>query len=84
MNARVQNSGSAPDVFRITAETQDPGWSVHLANALVAVKPGETVIVPVPVTWTDKAGPAANVGLTVSSESDPNVRRAATIAFTSR
>ena len=84
MNARVQNAGSAPDVFRISATTQDPGWSVHLANALVAVGAGETVVVPVPVSWTDKAGATASVGFTVSSESDPEVRRSATIAFTSR
>lgn len=84
MNARVQNTGDAPDVFRVTASTQDPGWSVRMANALVALRPGETVTIPVRVTWTEKAGASANVALTVSSESDPSVQRAGTIAFTSR
>jgi M6 family metalloprotease-like protein len=84
MNLRIQNTGSAADVFRLTASTTDAGWSVQLANALAAIQPGQTAVVPIHIAWERNARLSANVGVTVTSESDPDVRRAATVAFSNK
>ena len=67
-NVRVTNTGSAVDVFRLSASSEHSGWSAKLANALVALQPGQSADVPVHLT----PGPGAGrVIVRVASEGDP-------------
>ena len=75
VNVRVTNTGNAVDVFRLSASSEDSGWSAKLANALLALQPGQFADVPVYVT----RGPGnGRVIVRVTSESDPKQTRTAT------
>ncbi len=67
----------ASDIFRLSAESADPSWSVQLQNALIAVRAGESAPIDLYLSNTGAAG-NATVTLTVRSESDP--RKMATAA----
>lgn len=59
------------DIYRLSVTTTDPGWSAQLANALAAVKFGDSLQLPVHVTHTAGGGHSATITLTATSESDP-------------
>lgn len=61
------------DIYRLAVAVDGDGVAVHLRNALVAVKPGETATVPLRVSRT-RSGAQGRVTLTVTSESDPSKR----------
>jgi len=60
------------DIFRLAARAKDRNWSVHLQNALVAVKAGGTASVDIFVSAGSGAAGASVVALTAQSESDPS------------
>ena len=59
------------DVFRLSAAAKDPGWSVQLQNALMALKAGSSVSVDVYFSRPEHAS-ASTLTLTGRSESDPS------------
>ena len=65
------------DIYRLTAATERPEWSVQLQNALVAVKEGSTASVDVYVAHAGSGGKSA-VSLSAQSESDPSKAASAT------
>lgn len=68
LNVRVKNTGSAMDLFRMSASSEGSGWSATLANALVALQPGQSADVLVYITRGSGTG---RVIVTATSESDP-------------
>jgi hypothetical protein len=58
----------AHDIYRLSVTAEGAGWSAQLANALSAVKFGESAYVPVYVS--PGTAPTATVTLTATSESD--------------
>ena len=71
----LRHTGSAWDVYRLSASIEGAGWNVRLRNALVAMPPNGTSIVPLHVTRG--TGPAT-LTVTAVSESDPSKRVIAT------
>ena len=67
---KTNSKKSSYDIFRLSAGTKDPGWSVQLQNALVALKPGSSASVDVYFSRLQHAG-ASSLTLTGRSESDP-------------
>jgi M6 family metalloprotease-like protein len=65
------------DVYRVSVSVEGAGWTAELANALSAVKTGQTGNVQVFVTPGSAA--SATVTLTAISESDPSKRSTATV-----
>jgi len=59
------------DIFRLSAAAKDPGWSVQLQNALIALKPGSSVSVDVYFSRPQHTS-ASTLTLTATSESDPS------------
>jgi M6 family metalloprotease-like protein len=59
------------DVYRVALAIDGAGWAADLANALVALRPGETAKVPVHVRRTGAAA-TGRVTVIVTSESDPS------------
>jgi hypothetical protein len=59
------------DIYRVSVSVDRPDWSAALQNALVAVKFGESIAVPVHVTRGATATAPAKVTLVAVSESDP-------------
>jgi M6 family metalloprotease-like protein len=68
------------DIYRLRLAIDGEGWVADLANALVAVRPGETANVPVHVRRTAGGLRAGRVSVVVTSESDPS--KTATTATT--
>jgi hypothetical protein len=74
-NLVLRHTGSAWDIYRLSASIEGAGWSVHLPNALAAL----------PEDWTSRislqvirgTGPAT-LTVTAVSESDPSKRAVAT------
>jgi M6 family metalloprotease-like protein len=66
------------DIYRVSVSVEGPGWSAQLPNALVAVKFGESVSIPVYVARTPDCAATAKVTLTGHSESDPTKTATAT------
>jgi hypothetical protein len=58
------------DIYRLSVSVDGQGWSAHLLNALVAVKFGDSVTIPVYMVKTSGAA-MAKVTLKAQSESDP-------------
>ncbi|KAG9251343.1 uncharacterized protein F5Z01DRAFT_293306 [Emericellopsis atlantica] len=65
------------DIFRLEASVNGEGWRVEVPNALVAAKFGETVSANVAVGATEDAEVEGVVTLTVTSESDGEVKATA-------
>ncbi|KAG5929018.1 hypothetical protein E4U42_007445 [Claviceps africana] len=65
------------DIYRLDANVDGKGWRSEVPNALVAAKFGETVAVSIAVGATASADDFGRVTLTVTSESDPNVKKTA-------
>ena len=69
------NPAAAPyltsDIYRLSISVDRPGWSASLQSALVAVKTGESIAVPVRVARPSTARAPATVTLVAVSESDP-------------
>jgi hypothetical protein len=59
------------DIYRVTASVDRPGWSATLQSALVAVKSGASIAVPVHVARPSTATAPARVTILAVSESDP-------------
>ena len=59
------------DIYRLSVTVDRPEWSASLQNALVAVKAGESIAVPVHVTRGPSATAPAKVTFVAVSESDP-------------
>jgi hypothetical protein len=66
------------DIYRVSVSVEGPGWSAQLPNALVSVKFGESVSIPVYVARTPDCAATAKVTLTGHSESDPTKTATAT------
>jgi hypothetical protein len=66
------------DIYRLSVPADNAGWSAHLQNALVAVKPGSSVPIDVYVVPANDAGRAAVITLNARSESDSSKTAAAT------
>ena len=62
------------DIFRLAADVEGEGWRVAVPNALVAAPFGETVKAQVAVGASGDAVGEGVVTLTVTSESDPEVK----------
>jgi hypothetical protein len=58
------------EIFRLSATVKEPGSSVQLQNALVAVKAGATAPIDVYVAPRNGAAPSIVVTLQAQSESD--------------
>jgi M6 family metalloprotease-like protein len=59
------------DIYRLSVSVDRPEWSAALQNALVAVKFGETIAVPVHVARVSTTTATATVTVTAVSEGDP-------------
>jgi hypothetical protein len=59
------------DIYRLSVSVDRPEWSAALQNALVAVKSGEAIAVPVHVARASTTTAPARVTVTAVSESDP-------------
>ncbi|MEU6995369.1 M6 family metalloprotease domain-containing protein [Streptomyces sp. NPDC046465] len=66
------------DVYRLSAEASDRGWSAWLPNRLATAKAGSTVDVDVDVTARPDARPRGKLTLTARSVSDPHKTARAT------
>lgn len=80
----VRNLGTAVDVFRLSLDGEAGGWTVTLANALVAVEPGRQVTAPIRFARTAGASGPAKVTVTAVSESDPTKKATATLIVPGR
>lgn len=58
------------DIYRLSVSVAGDGWTTQLQNALVAVKFGDSVSVPVYVARAAGAAASAKITLTATSESD--------------
>lgn len=63
-----------PDILRISATVNNPGWSVHLENNFLSLIPGETQSLPVYLVHKNGSSGKTKINLTVQSESDPDVK----------
>ncbi len=78
-NVTLRNTGAAQeaaphllsDIYRLSVSVDRPEWTAALQNALVAVKFGESISVPVHVARRATAKAPAKVTVTAVSESDP-------------
>jgi M6 family metalloprotease-like protein len=60
------------DVYRLSLAIDGEGWEAGVANALVALRPGESTTVPVHVRRIGASPRVGRVSLIVMSESDPS------------
>jgi len=58
------------DIYRVSVSSDSPGWSGQLRNALVAVKFGESVAIPVYIFGKSGKAPGI-ITVKAQSESDP-------------
>jgi M6 family metalloprotease-like protein len=72
------------DVYRLSLAIDGDGWEAGVANALVALRPGETATMPVHVRRTAAGPRAGRVSLIVTSESDPTKSARTATTVTSR
>jgi M6 family metalloprotease-like protein len=74
----------AGDVYRLALAIDGDGLEAGVANALVALRPGQSTTVPVHVRRTGAGPRAGRVSLIVTSESDPSksARTATTVTST--
>ncbi|KAG6006743.1 hypothetical protein E4U21_006728 [Claviceps maximensis] len=63
------------DIYRLKASVKGKGWRTEVPNALVAAKFGETVTASIAVGASASADHVGLVTLTITSESDPNVKK---------
>jgi len=68
------------DIYRVSVEVDGAGWMADVQNALLAVRAGASVEVPVFARPATGAAAEARVTVTVVSESDPSARAAAVTA----
>lgn len=68
------------DIYRLSVTVEGHGWSAQLLNALAALKFGDSMLVPVFVSWKTGSAATATVMLKAISESDPT--KIATAKFT--
>ena len=68
----------ASDLYRVVVTAEGAGWSAQGSNALVAVRAGESVNVPVYVGRTAAAAATGRVSVTITSESDPSKKTTVT------
>ncbi len=71
----LRNTGTAIDLYRLSASVDGRDWNVQLPNALAAVPAGSTARVPLHITRG--TGPTT-VTVTAVSESDPSKKTTAT------
>jgi hypothetical protein len=64
------NAYLSSDVYRLSASAAGDGWNAQLANALAAVRTGQTKTIPVYVTRTNGSAASAVVSLTATSVSN--------------
>jgi len=67
----------------VSVSVEGDGWQADVQNALVAVRAGESMRVPVFARPTTGNAPSARVTVTVVSESDPS-KRAVTVTEVGR
>ncbi|MFF1374999.1 M6 family metalloprotease domain-containing protein [Streptomyces sp. NPDC058308] len=72
------------DVYRLSAEASDRGWSAWLPSRLATAKAGSTVDVDVAVTARPDARPHGKLTLTARSVSDPKKTAKATCTLTKK
>ena len=80
----VRNLGTAVDVFRLSLDAEAGGWTVTLANALVAVEPGQQATAPIRFARTAGAPGPATVTVAAVSESHPTRKATATLIVSGR
>jgi len=83
--AAIKNIGAAgtgaafaSDIYRVSVTVEGTGWLADLQSAVVAVKAGESVEVPVFVRHARGAAASATVTIKAVSESDPTKTSSAT------
>jgi M6 family metalloprotease-like protein len=59
------------DIYRVSVSTDGQGWTARLANALAAVKAGDSATVAVHLSRAARSARSATVTLQAVSESDP-------------
>jgi hypothetical protein len=72
------------DIYRVTVSVEGLGWSAGVANALVAVRFGESAVIPVHLAQASPAARSAKVMVTAVSEGDPSQRSTTTTTVTRR
>ena len=78
----VRNTGGATDLFRISVNVEEPGWTAAIGNALAAVHGGQTATIPVRITRPATAARPGSLVFTAASESDPTKKSSVTAALT--
>jgi len=78
----VRNTGTGTDLFRVSADVQDQGWTAALTNALVVVNGGQTATVSVRIARPASATRPASLAFTATSENDPSKKSTVTAALT--
>jgi M6 family metalloprotease-like protein len=71
----LRHIGTGWDIYRLSASIEGKGWNVQLQNALAAMPPNWTSVIPLHITRG--AGPAT-LTVTAISESDPSKKVVAT------
>ena len=66
------------EIYRLSTNVVDKGWSAQLINGLISLKPGETTEVPVYLEHVKGASRKAKVTLTVRSECDLSLIKSCT------
>jgi M6 family metalloprotease-like protein len=79
---RIENTGQAVDLMRVSVSVPEKGWSAKLANALVAVPPGGSAYAPVYLSRL--SGVPSTLIVTVTSESDPTKKIDVKTSLTAR
>jgi hypothetical protein len=71
------------DIYRVSVVVEGAGWEAGVQHALVAVKTGESVGVPVFARRNSGNASTAKVTVTLTSESDPS-KKATTVTTVRR
>ena len=66
------------DIYRLSINVVDKGWSAQLINGLISLEPGETAEVPVYLERVKGASRKAKVAFTVQSECDLSLIKSCT------
>ncbi|MBP1667564.1 MAG: hypothetical protein H6Q23_2424, partial [Bacteroidetes bacterium] len=66
------------EIYRLSINVVDNGWSAQLINGLISLEPGETAEVPVYLERVKRASRNAKVTLTVRSECDLSLIKSCT------
>ena len=78
-HTRAPASAFDSDIYRVAVTVNGAGWDAAVQNALVAVKAGESIAVPVFARRSSGTLTSARVTVTVTSESDPSKTAAAAV-----